>query len=87
MGFYLRNICCCVQVKGDIILVDVLSDDQLKVYFEDKTRIHSFNYQLCMSEITDSDCDHAEMYKNNIESIEKYLGGIGKLVKMNVHEN
>lgn len=40
-----------------------------------------------MSEITDSDCDHAEMYKNNIESIEKYLGGIGKLVKMNVHEN
>ena len=89
MGFYLRNICCCVQVKGDIISVDVLSDNQLKVYIEDETGMHSFNYQLHTSEITDSDCNHAETYKSDIEHIAKYLGGIdiGKLVKINVQES
>ena len=87
IGFFCRRLCCCVQVKGEIISVDVVQDNQLKVYFEDKTGIHVFTYQIDTSEITDSDCNHAELYKDDIECISKTLRSIGKLTKMNLTED
>ena len=88
-GFFFRKTCCCVQrVKGELVCVNVLSNDELQIYIREKPgiHVHSFNYQFENSEITESDCYHEEMYKNDIERIAKYLGNICIITKMNIQE-
>ena len=88
IGFFCRTICCGVQVKEEIISVDVLPDDRLKVYFKEKIGSFSHKYKIRTSEISiDSDCSHHQLYENDIERIINCLGDIGKLVAVNVQED
>ena len=92
IGFFCRTLCCCVKVKGEIISVDVLQDDnQLKVYYKEesmicfkKTVIGTLKYKILTSEIIDSDSSHHELYKSDIERVVKCLAGIGKCVAVNI---
>ena len=97
IGFFCRTLCCCVRVKGEILSVDVLQNDQLEVYFKEnpitcctrtKTVIGSLKYDIHTSEIIDSNSSHHELYRNDIERITKCLVGcIGKCVAVNIQED
>lgn len=74
-------------MKGELISVDVLANDQLQVYIKEETGRYSFYYQISTSKITETDCYHAEMYKDDIEDITKCLQKIDKPVKINIIED
>ena len=87
VGFFSR-LYHSVQIKGELVSMNVLSNDKLQVYVCEKTGTHSFKYQIETSEITESDFYHEEMYINDIEHIAKCLGSVGKLniKNMNIQE-
>ena len=88
--FFCRRKCRCVQMKSKLISVDVLSDDELLIFFKEKSVPCSLKYNIPTSEITYFNCNHHsnhELCKNDIEHIVKLLGCIGKLIAVNVQND
>ena len=89
LGFLVRKLCRCVQLKGNITSVDISADleTHLQVNVTDLTGEYTFTYNIITSKITNSEptCNHAELYRNDIKEhlIVKYLKSIAVLFGSN----
>ena len=70
--------------KKSILSIEVLHDDEnkymnkLRVHFGDETRKYHFTYDISTLQITSSNCNHAELYKNDFKRIVvKIFNGYG----------
>ena len=80
LGFLIRKWGRCVQIKGKILQITTKDGQQLKVKVQNEVgdQKYAFNYNIATKETeattweqdeSVSPCDHAELYKNDIERI------------------
>ena len=87
-GFLFRKCCRCVQIKGKITQVTIKDGQQLTVHVQNEVYIedqpYSFNYNIAKKTIEADDCDHAELYRNDIERIIKLPQKISTIEEVGV---
>ena len=87
-GFLFRKCCCCVQIKGKITQVTIQDGQELTVQVQNEVYIgdqpYTFTYNTDKKTIKAKKCDHAELYRNDIERIIKLPQKISTIEEVNV---
>ena len=92
-GFLIRKLCCCVQIKGKITAVNIQDGQQLTVHVQNEVpkvymyigdQKYSFSYDTATKSITSDNCNHAELYRNDIERIIKLPQNISTIEEVGV---
>ena len=86
LGFLFRKCCCCVQIKGKITKVTIKDGQRLTVRVRNEVgdQRYSFNYNTETKSITSNNCNHAELYRNDIERIIKLPQKISTIKEVGV---
>ena len=88
-GFLIRKWARCVQIKGKITQVTIEDGQQLTVQVQNEVgnQTYTFNYNTATKEITSDNCNHAELYRNDVERIIELPQNISTIEQVVINNN